>query len=150
MIANSTSGYDDAGRAVWAERIAALRAGGLETVADGAMQRWFGPAFHAAQPATVARWRKRVVSTPLAGYLGACHAVMNHDTTARLAAIATPTLVIASSLDQGTPPGMSRAIADAVPNARMVMIDGAAHLSVLEQEPVFRAAIERFLAELMG
>ncbi len=149
VIANSTSAYDEAGIAAWRQRLATIEADGIEALADGTMQRWFSAAFHAAQPATVARWRRRLVSTSRHGYLAACHAVMNHDTTDRLAAITTPTLVIAASLDQGTPPCMSQAIADAVPNARMVMIEGAAHLSVLEQEPMFRAAIERFLGEVL-
>ncbi len=148
VIANSTSVYDEEGRAAWRQRLAAIEAGGLEAIVDGAMQRWFSEAFRAAHPATVARWRRRVVSTSPAGYLGACHAVMNHDTTARLPAITAPTLVIAGALDQGTPVAMSQTIARQVPGARLIVIDAAAHLSALEQPAAFRAAVDGFLAGL--
>jgi 3-oxoadipate enol-lactonase len=117
-------------------------------VADGAMQRWFSPAFHAAQPAAVARWRRRVASTPQAGYLGACPAVMQLDTTARLQQIAVPTLVIAGALDEGTPLAMSQTIVQQVPGARLAVIEQAAHLSALEQPAAFEAAVRGFLAEL--
>jgi 3-oxoadipate enol-lactonase len=148
VIANSSSGYGDAGRALWSQRMAAIGAGGVEAVADGAMERWFSPAFHAAQPAAVARWRRRVASTPQAGYLGACHAVMQLDTTARLQQIAVPTLVIAGALDEGTPLAMSQTIVQQVPGARLAVIEQAAHLSALEQPAAFEAAVRGFLAEL--
>lgn len=148
VIANSTSRYDEAGRAQWAQRIAAVEAGGPEAVADGAMQRWFSPAFHAERPAVVARWRRRVATTPKAGYLGACHAVMHMDTAALLPRLVLPVLVIAGALDQGTPPAMSQAIAKAIPGARLEVLDEAAHLSVLEQPAAFERAVRDFLAAL--
>lgn len=150
VIANSTSGYGEAGRAQWAQRIAAIEAGGVDAVADGAMQRWFSPAFHAAQPAAVARWRRRVASTPKAGYLGACHAVMHMDTSALLGRIALPTLVIAGTLDEGTPLAMAQQLANGIPDARLVVIEHAAHLSALEQPAAFEAAVREFLFATPG
>lgn len=148
VIANSSSGFGPEGRATWQQRIEAIESGGLEAVADAAMQRWFSESFRTAQAATVARWRRRVVSTSQTGYLGASHAVMRMDTTARLPQIAAPTLVIAASLDQGTPPAMSQTIARAVPGARLVVLEDAAHLSVLEQPQAFEDAVREFLAGL--
>lgn len=146
VLANTTSGYGEAGRALWAQCIAAVEAGGVEAVADGAVQRWFSPAFHAERPAVVARWRRRVATTPKAGYLGACHAVMHMDTAARLERIALPTLVIAGVLDEGTPVAMAQALAQGIPGARLERLEAAAHLSVLEQPAAFEAALRRFLA----
>jgi 3-oxoadipate enol-lactonase len=148
VIANTTSGYDAAARAGWAQRIAAIEAGGLEAIADGAMQRWFSTAFREAHPAVVARWRRRVVTQPAAGYLAASHAVMNHDTTARLPQIRRPTLVIAGSADEGTPVAMSQALAQGIAGAELVVLDGAAHLSALEQPAAFTAALAAFIAKL--
>ncbi len=148
VIANSTSGYDAAGREAWGQRIAAIESGGLEAIADGAMQRWFSEAFRAAQPASVARWRRRVVTTSKAGYLAACHAVAAHDTTARLPQLKLPTLVIAGTLDLGTPVAMSQTIVERVPGARLVVIDDAAHLSVLERPDHFGAALRDFIERL--
>lgn len=148
VIANSSSGYGHEGRSAWQQRIDAIERGGLEAVADGAMQRWFSESFRQTQAATVARWRRRLVSTPVAGYLGASHALMHLDTTSRLPGITVPTLVIAGSLDQGTPPEMSQTIVQAVPSARLVVLDGAAHLSVLEQPAAFEAAVCEFIGGL--
>jgi 3-oxoadipate enol-lactonase len=148
VIANSTSGVGEEGRKVWQQRIEAIEHGGLEAVADAAMQRWFSESFRRERASTVARWRRRVVSTPVAGYLGASHAVMHLDLTDRLPQIGVPTLVIAGSVDQGTPPAMSEIIANAVPGARLVMIDGAAHLSVLEQPAAFESAVREFVGGL--
>ena len=114
-------------------------------IADAAMQRWFSPAFTAAQPAQVARWRRRLVSSPLAGYLGCCHAVMNMHTADRLAQIAMPSLIIAGGLDQGTPLAMSAAMAQCIPGAQLEVLESAAHLSVLEDVVRFAALLRNFL-----
>ncbi|HEY1392825.1 MAG TPA: 3-oxoadipate enol-lactonase [Methylibium sp.] len=148
VIANSTSGYPPEGRAIWDQRIAAIEAGGLETVVDGTMQRWFHQGFHAAQPATVARWRRRVVTTDEQGYLAACAAVKAHDTTARLPRIKLPTLIIAGELDQGTPVAMAELMARQIPGSRLVVLKEASHLSALEQPEAFEAAVRDFLATL--
>ena len=148
VIANSTSGYDAAAQALWRQRIATIEAEGLEAVADAAMQRWFSEPFRAAQAATVARFRRRVTSTSPVGYIGCCHAIMAVDTTARLATLALPALVIAGSADQGTPVAMSETMAQAIPGARLTVLQGAAHLSAIEQPAAFEAAVRDLLATL--
>ena len=147
VIANSTSGYPADGLGLWQQRIDAVEAGGVEAVADGAMQRWFSAKFRAEQPAVVARWRRRLVSTPAAGYLGSTYAVMNVDTTARLAGLRVPTLVIAGEFDEGTPVAMSRTIAETVPGATLVVLEGAAHLSAIERPQAFEAALRKFIED---
>ena len=148
VLANTTSGYPAEAQAGWAQRIAGIEAGGLESVVDAALQRWFHPGFHAAQPATVARWRRRVVSTDQQGYVACCHAVAGIDTTARLGQIQAPALVIAGELDAGTPPAMARTIAEGVKGAQLVVLPEASHLSVLEQPQAFLQAVQGWLANL--
>jgi len=148
VIANSSARFDEAGRAAWLERIAAIEANGMEAVADGAMARWFSADFHRSQPAVVARWRRRVASNDPRAYVAAGHAVRLHDALDRLAHITLPTLVIAGELDQGTPVAMSQAIADRVPGARLAVMPGLAHLSAIEQPAAFSALLEDFLQTL--
>jgi 3-oxoadipate enol-lactonase len=148
VIANACAGYSAEARAQWQQHIAAIESQGLEGVANAAMERWFCDRFRADKAAAVARWRRRMVSTPVAGYLGACHAVMNHDTAARLAHISVPTLVIAGSADVSVPLAQSRAVADAIGGAQWALIEDAAHLSVLEQPAAFEAAVAVFLLRL--
>ena len=148
VTANACATYDADGRAQWQQRIDTIQAQGLDAVADGTMQRWFSEPFRASQAPAVARWRRRVVSTPPAGYLGACHAVMHHDTVDRLPLISVPTAVIAGGADLATPVPMLQAIVDAVPGAQLVVIDGVAHLSALEAPAAFEAAVRALLARL--
>uniref|UniRef100_UPI0013DB1C98 alpha/beta fold hydrolase n=1 Tax=Stenotrophomonas maltophilia TaxID=40324 RepID=UPI0013DB1C98 len=58
--------------------------------------------------------------------------------------IANPVLVISGSHDGSTPPERGRAIAAAIPKSRYVELD-AAHLSNIEQEKLFTAAVTDFL-----
>lgn len=148
VIANACAGYSAEGRAQWQQRIDTIEAQGLEAVADATMQRWFSEGFRSSQAPTVARWRRRVVSTPQAGYVGACHAVKNHDALERLPGISMPTLVIAGGADEGTPVPMLQAIANTVPQAQFVVIDGVAHLSALEAPAAFEAAVRTLLARV--
>lgn len=146
VIANACAAYPADARAQWQQRIAMVQAHGIEAVADGTMQRWFSDAFRATQPATMARWRRRLTSTAQAGYASACHAVMQHDTAARLAHIHVPTLLIAGGADLATPVAMLQAMADVLPNSLLTVIEAAAHLSVIEAPARFEVAVRDWLA----
>ena len=67
------------------------------------------------------------------------------DQRGELAAIRLPTLVIAGQCDKLTPPEASRYLAQAITNARLVEIAGAAHVPFLSHPEVFVAAIKDFL-----
>ncbi|MEY2688020.1 MAG: 3-oxoadipate enol-lactonase [Pseudomonadota bacterium] len=148
VLANTTSGYPAAARAVWDDRIATITAQGLDAVADATMQRWFHEGFRAAKAATVARARRRVVSQNPVGYLASCAAIRDLDLSEQIHAIRQPTLVIAGELDIGTPPAMGELIAQRIAGAQLVLLKRASHLSVLEQPVAFAGAVRDFLAGL--
>jgi len=148
VLANTTSGYPEAARAVWEQRIATVRAQGIEAIADAVMARYFHDGFRAHKAATVARFRRRLVSTDAAAYALCCDAVGKVDTTARLGQIAVPALVIAGELDQGTPVAMAQVLAGAIPGARLEVLAQASHLSAIEQPEAFAALVTGFLAGL--
>lgn len=147
VIANSACHYDAAARAMWQTRIDTVLAQGLAAIAEGAMQRWFTPEFRADQAgggaARVARLRAVLEATPAAPYADACAAVAHIDLAAGNAQIRCPTLVIAGSRDEATPPAMSEAIAAQIPGARLATLD-AAHLSAVEQPEAFAAQLQGF------
>jgi len=148
VLANTTSAYPEATRAVWRQRIDTVREQGIEAIADAVMARYFHEEFRAAHPATVARYRQRLVSTDSIGYIGCCAAVGGVDTTARLGGIGVPALVLAGELDQGTPVAMARTLADAMPDARLEVLAQASHLGAVEQPRAFAEAVVGFLAAL--
>ena len=145
VTANSSGGYGPDAKPMWQQRIESVRKGGMQAIADTVLGRYFSEAFRAAAPATVARFRRRLLATDSDGYIGCCHAVMNVDTLPRLSQISVPTLVIAGALDQGAPVTMSQAIADRIGGARLVVLPDASHLSVIEQPAAFSATLNEFL-----
>ncbi|SFA96729.1 3-oxoadipate enol-lactonase [Collimonas sp. OK607] len=148
VLANTTSSYPEAAREMWQQRIATVQAQGVETIGDAVMGRYFTEEFRGGHGATVARFRRRVVSTDAVGYVGCCHAVGNVDTTARLGAISVPTLVIAGELDQGTPIAMSQTLANGIPGAQLAVLKDASHLSCIEQPQAFCQAVRTFISNL--
>lgn len=147
VLANTTAQYPEAGRAVMAQRIQKVEAGGLGAIADSVIERYFDAPFRASQPEAVQRCREVLLRTDPAGYAACCHAVAGVDWLERLHEIRCPTLVIAGAQDVGTPVAMAQQIAGRIPGAALEVIDGAAHLSVLEQPAAFEAAVRRLLAK---
>lgn len=147
VLANTTSAYGPDGRPNWDNRIRLVSEGGLAAIRDMVTARYFCAPFIERHGDVVERVMGRFMQTPAQGYLGCCEAIRELDYSGSLGSIRAPTLVIAGELDQGTPPAMSRAIADGIPGARMAVIPGAAHLSAVEKPAEFAALVRGFLAE---
>lgn len=151
VVANSASHYDTAARAMWQARIDTVRSQGVAAIAEGAMQRWFTPGYRAdvdgGGAARVATLRAALEATPAEPYAQACAAVAGIDLAAGNARIACPTLVIAGTQDEATPPALSQAIAAQIPGAQLAQIE-AAHLSAVEQPAAFAALLTRFWSSL--
>jgi 3-oxoadipate enol-lactonase len=145
-IANSASHYDAAARAMWQTRIDTVLAQGVSPIAEGAMQRWFTPEFRAdanCGSARVNALRAVLEATAPAPYAYACDAVARIDLAPGNARITCPTLVIAGSRDEATPPAMSQAIAQGISGAHLKSLD-AAHLSAVEQPEAFARLLTDF------
>ena len=148
VLANTTSGYPEAARQAWQQRITTVREQGIEAIADAVMGRYFHDGFRADNSASVQRFRTRLTSTDVTGYIGCCHAVGTVDTTARLGQINAPTLVIAGELDQGTPLAMSQTLCGGIAGARLEVIQGASHISAIEQPQAFADLVTAFIRTL--
>ena len=134
-------------RALWNERIAAARAGGMESLVPSTIDRWFSAGFQAAAPERVERVREMIRATPVAGYCGCSAAIRDLDLTGRLAEIRVPTLLIVGEHDPGTPVAAHEVIRDRIEGARMVVVDDALHFTNVEQAAVFNETLGGFLAE---
>ena len=149
VIANSASWYDDAARAMWQARIDTVQAHGVAAIAEASMPRWFTAAFLAntadpAGAARIAQTRADLESTNAAAYVACCEAIAVMDLRASNGRIACPTLVIAGTQDEATPPALSDKIVASVSGAQLRSID-AAHLSAVEQPQAFAALVREFL-----
>jgi 3-oxoadipate enol-lactonase len=130
----------------WRDRAAAVLSDGMAVVADATMARFFSPAFHARQAATVAQFRAGLLAIDTQGYAGCCAALRDADQTADLPRITAPTLVIGGDTDPSTPPEQARALAAAIPGATLCLLE-CAHLSNIEQPDGFTAALRAHLSE---
>jgi 3-oxoadipate enol-lactonase len=130
---------------VYRSRAETVREHTVDAVADGALERWFTPAFREAQPELMAQIRRGLTDTSSEGYAGCCKALAALDLVPVLGSISAPTLVIAGAEDPATPPEHGRAIADGIPGARFELIDGAAHLANIEKADQVTPLIAGFI-----
>lgn len=131
---------------VWQERIDVAGSQGMEPLADPTMERWFTPPFHVSDAPAVARIRDQFVATPVAGYVGCCHAIRALDYLDSLSALSLPVLVMVGEHDPATPVEASRAMHAAMPGSDLAVIPSAAHLSNMEQPARFNRRLLEFLA----
>jgi 3-oxoadipate enol-lactonase len=149
VVANSSSYYDDAARAMWRARIDTVLGQGMRAIADGAIQRWFTPEFRAdAEGAErVAALRAVLEATDPKAYASACEAVSRIEFCATNPRIACPALVIGGTRDEATPLAMAEAICKTISGAELVTID-ASHLSAVEKPTQFALLLADFIRDL--
>jgi 3-oxoadipate enol-lactonase len=128
----------------WNERIRAVRTGGIKTVAQQVVERWFTPEFRANHPDEVAKTRHMIESTSTEGYVGSCAAVRDFDFWENVSAIRAQTLVIAGTHDQSVPPSDAQKLAKQIPGARYSELP-AAHISNVEAASRFTDEVSSFL-----
>lgn len=132
--------------ALWAERIAAVRAGGIEAVADATMQRWFTKTFR-GEPEALG-WRNMLVRQPVEGYLGCMAAISGADFYTPTSGLTLPTMVIAGSEDGSTPPDLVRETAALIKGARFELIRGAGHLPCVDRPAEYAGLLRGFLSAI--
>ncbi|MFI6051364.1 alpha/beta fold hydrolase [Streptomyces violascens] len=110
-----------------------VRANGMDPMARSAPERWFTPAYAAAQPAIV-EWAVQMVrTTDPACYIAACEALAAFDIRAELGRITAPTLALVGAEDRVTGPGDARTLVAGIPGAGLAVVPGASHLAPVEQ-----------------
>ncbi|MFE9412239.1 alpha/beta fold hydrolase [Streptomyces sp. NPDC006704] len=110
-----------------------VRANGMEPMARSAPERWFTPAYAAAQPAIV-EWAVQMVrTTDPACYIAACEALAAFDIRGDLGRITVPTLALVGAEDRVTGPGEARTLVAGIPGAGLAVVPGASHLAPVEQ-----------------
>jgi len=144
-LADTTSRIPPEAGPVWQERIRTAEAKGMQPLVEPTLARWFTDPFRKAHPEAMQRVGKLIASTPVAGYVGCCHAIPRINLTARLKEIRCPILVVVGEEDAGTPVAMARDIHDSAPGSKLVVIPKASHLSNIEQSEGFNRALGEFL-----
>ena len=150
VLADTRAGADDdAGRAKRREMIAQARAEGTAAVAASMLPGMVGRSTRERAPELVARVDAMLRAAPVEAVVGALEAMMSRpDATPMLGDIDVPTLVVVGAEDVLTPPAAARAMAEAIPGARLETIEGAGHVSNLERPAAFNYVLGEFLAQV--
>lgn len=128
---------------MWADRIAAVEQGGIESLADAVMERWFSKTFRATPE--LALWRRMLTNQPDAGYAGCSAAISGTDLLTPTSGLRLPTLGIAGGEDGSTPPDLVRETVDLIPGSKFHLIRRAGHLPCVEQPEEYAQVLTDFL-----
>jgi len=125
----------------WGARIAAIEAGGIASIADAILRRWFAATFRENRRAEFGGYRTMLINQPQAGYIAACRAIQATDLRAHADRIRVPTQCIVGEEDGSTPPALVKETADLIARAGFTLIAGAGHLPCIETPDVVASAI---------
>ncbi|HSK07390.1 MAG TPA: alpha/beta fold hydrolase [Acidimicrobiia bacterium] len=132
---------------LWAARIDAVETGGMESIREMAIARFFTPRFAATSPTVVEQAARTLVATDPAGYVACCAALRDADLRGSVGAIRCPTLVMGGDEDISTPPAEAIWLHQHIPGSRLRILAGAAHFSNLEQSETWNSEVGGFLRE---
>ncbi|HEX4823913.1 MAG TPA: alpha/beta fold hydrolase [Candidatus Polarisedimenticolaceae bacterium] len=142
FIGTTAEPDDDTGRSKRAAAIATVERRGWHAYLDGMM----GTFLNTEDERFTVNSRQLTVMFERVGDAGLPPTLMalaaRPDRTPLLPSIAAPTLVVAGSGDSLIPPEKTRKIAETIPGAKFHLLEGAAHLTVLERP--------RAIAELLA
>lgn len=120
---------------------------GAEAVAEQMLGKVLAPG---TELGLAARVKAIMTSTPVAGIVGALQAMRDRpDSSALLPSLGDiPTLVVVGDQDEVIPRDQALALAEAIPGARLEVIEGAAHFPPLEQPNATTQVLRDFLIGL--
>ena len=120
---------------------------GAAAVAREMLPALLGETTRRERPAIAAEVRALIEANPPAAIRAALAAMMDRpDSTGLLGRIDVPTLVVVGAEDTTTPRGTAERLHRAIAGSRLAVVEGAGHLSNLENPHAFGVALEAFLA----
>ena len=145
ILADCGAAFSEEGRQAFRNMAAASKAKGLAAITDVAMRRLFAPEFQAQHPDLMHDRREAFLRSDPEVIQAACAALAELDLRPELGQVKVPVLVLVGEHDEATPPPMSRELAAGLPNARLTIIPGCAHVPQLQSPKIFLDAIGDFL-----
>jgi 3-oxoadipate enol-lactonase len=145
IIADSGAVFSEAGREAFRNMAAASEANGLSAITDVAMRRLFAPEFQEEHPDLMRDRREAFLRTDPEVFRAACAQLAELDLRPELSKIRVPVLVMVGEHDEATPPAMSQELVALLPNARLKIIPGCAHVPQLQSPKIFAEMIADFL-----
>jgi len=148
IFADCGAAFSEPGREAFRNMAAAAKAKGLAAITDVAMRRLFAPEFQAQHPDLMADRRAAFLKTDEDVFRAACDQLAKLDLRGEVGNVKVPALVVVGEHDEATPPPMSHEFAALLPNARLKVIAGCAHVPQLQAPKVFLETIADFLPQV--
>lgn len=145
LFVDTTAWYGPSAAQDWADRAAAARAKGLESLIPFQLTRWFGDEFRERQPELMARLTEIFTANDLAAYEATCAMLGAADLRESAAAIPHPATVLVGEDDRATPPAMAAELAARIGEGPAVVVPGTRHLTPLENPAVVVDALTALL-----
>jgi 3-oxoadipate enol-lactonase len=133
---------------MWSERVRKIKSGGIASIADNILARWFSNEFLRYKAAELQLWRSMLTRTSVSGYIGCCEAIANCDLTEIARSVNIPTLVIVGEEDGSTPVNLVKETANLIKGSEFHVIKGAGHLPCVEKPKVFSDKLVKFLGSI--
>jgi 3-oxoadipate enol-lactonase len=145
VLADCGAAFSEPGRQAFRNMASAAKAKGLSAITDVAMRRLFAAEFQERNPDLMRDRREAFLRTDLDVFQQACDALAGLDLRPRLSEVKVPVLVLVGEHDEATPPPMSHELAAGLPDARLLVLPGCAHVPQLQSPELFLDAIDGFL-----
>lgn len=149
VLANTSAGPDPEPE-VRLRQAARLEAeDSVRVLVDEVLPRMVGPTTYRQRPLVYGRVRGLVQATPVRAAAWALRAIASRpEAFVTLRGIKVPVLVMAGAEDELATQDDARAMVEALPNAELLVIPRAGHLSAVEQPELFNQAAAEFVSAL--
>jgi pimeloyl-ACP methyl ester carboxylesterase len=137
---------DNAGKLKRAAAIKQINVGDLENFVESFVLNCFSKNFVRDKNAEYRKVVERSKRNNPVGVKGCLLAMAGRtDTTDNLSKINLPTLVICGSEDTISPPNVMKSLAENIPDSKFVLVEGAGHMTPIENPRIVNAVIKEFL-----
>jgi 3-oxoadipate enol-lactonase len=137
--------FSESAKAAFAGMIDAVDSGGMAAVTATALRRIFTEDFLADHPDEAEERSRILANTNPEAFIKACRALQQVDFTEVVGKLQTPTLIVVGEDDQATPPDMAHVLHQALPDSRLVVMEGIAHAPQIQEPAKFAKSIKEFL-----
>lgn len=132
-----------------ARTIGSIRLNGMTAYADEMTARLFAGASYTAKPGMVAFIKDTILRTNSDTVCKTLQALgIRRDTCSLLPKAPMPTLILVGIEDRITPVEEGQKMQELMPGSTLVVIDGAGHLSSMENPGIFNSEMKSFLGDL--
>jgi pimeloyl-ACP methyl ester carboxylesterase len=145
LLSTAAGRSEEDSRKVWSV-VSAMEEKGIPRVLDTLVDRWFTDGFIAAHPELVQRRLRQVVETDPEVFLNVFRIYAGTEMMPWLPEVTAPALVLTGENDGGCNPRLNRLIADALPDAELVILPHYKHSILVEAPAEVSEQLVRFAA----